>query len=65
MCYFEVVTREIPGHTMCYFEVVCSVSSCEIPVQTTHEGELLILLDIHAIPGHTYKRDPKISYITM
>ena len=54
MCYFEVVTREIPEHTMCYFEVAF-----------TREGEMLILLNICAIPGHSYKRDPKISYITM
>ena len=31
----------------------------------TCEAEMLILLNIHAISGHTYKRDPKICYITM
>ena len=54
---------EIPGHTMCYFEVVTdskhSVSSCKIPVHTTCEGEMLILLNILAIPGRTYKGTQK------
>ena len=31
----------------------------QIPGHTTHEHEMLILLTIPAIPGHTYKRNPK------
>ena len=42
-----------------------SVSLCEIPGHTTSKREMLILLTIHAIPGCTYERIPKISYITM
>ena len=54
--------HKIPGHTMCYFEVAFTVSWCEIPGHTTREREMLILL---AIPGCTYKRNPKIFCITM
>ena len=53
---------EIPGCTMCCFEVAFTVSWCEIPGCTTHKREMLILL---TIPGHTYKSNPKIFCITM
>ena len=53
---------EIPGHTMCYFEVAFTVSWDEIHGCTTREHEMLILL---AIPGRTYIRNPKIFCITM
>ena len=48
-----------------YFEVMHSVSWCEIPGHTTHKHEMLILLTIPAIPEHMYKSIPKISRITM
>ena len=54
--------HEIPGCTMCYFEVAFTVSWSKIPGRTTREREMLILL---AIPGCTYKRNSKIFCITM
>ena len=53
--------HRIPGHKSAFMHSQFH----QIPGRTTHECEMLILLTIHAIPGHTYKRIPKISYITM
>ena len=52
---------KLPGHTSAFMHSQFH----QIPVHTTRKCEILILLTIHAISWHTYKRNPKISYITM
>ena len=62
MCHSQ--NCKIPGHTVCRsrFEVMHSHSWCKIPGRSIHKHEMLILL---TIPGHTYKRTPNKSTITM
>ena len=58
---FTHTNCKIPGCTSAFMHSQFH----QIPGRTTCKCEMLMLLTIHAIPGHTYKRIPKISYITM